>query len=91
MNVQLVKDLAVHGMNTVKILNDILLGLNEVRPYISTSTYNIDFLIIHFNSTTNKFELLRCKENGITGVYDDTKWEVFNPLLTNGAIDCGEF
>jgi hypothetical protein len=91
MEVRLIKDLASHGINTVKVLNDILLGSTDIRPYDQLQMYNTDDLVLYFNTLTHKFELLQCKEDGITGVFDPSKWDIYDPLLTNGSLDCGEF
>jgi hypothetical protein len=86
MNVKIVKDLSLHGNNLVKILNDTLLGDTEIKPYDATVTYNTGDLILYYSSALHKFELQKCKEDSITGLYDDTKWED-----AKSNVDCGLF
>ena len=92
MNARLITDLAIQGTNLVNIFNEIMLGVTEVAPYSPSKTYTIGNLALHFNTTTNKYDLLQCNDNLITGVFDPLKWDLFENLLApDGAIDGGEF
>jgi hypothetical protein len=41
--------------------------------YSTSSTYNTNDIVCQVTSSTKK--LYRCKEDGVTGTWDSTKWE----------------
>jgi hypothetical protein len=93
MQVKFIKDLSLHGTNSINILNNIILGSNDIRPYNTTITYNIGSLVLYYDTSINQYTVMKCNSTGVTGVYNSAKWDVFNPLISSstGGIDCGTF
>ena len=91
MNVKFVKDLSIHGTNLIKILNDVVLGSMDIKPYNSTSIYNTGDPILYYNLVTSKYELQKSINDGVTGIYNSSDWVAFDPIITTSGIDCGSF
>ena len=44
--------------------------------YVSTDTYNTGDLVGYENPSTHEIRLYRCLDDGVTGTWDATKWEI---------------
>jgi hypothetical protein len=92
MNKRLITDLSLQGTNLVNIFNEALFGTTEIAPHSPTKTYNTGNLVLYFNTVTNKYELVKCNSDLVTGVYNPSNWDTFPTVLqSDGSIDGGEF
>lgn len=86
-----VKSLKDIPINDNQILSSLILGDDKVDVYSETTVYNIGDIIIRLDEY-NKYRIYECNDNGITGVFDELKWDIKEHLLdSKGVIDCGVF
>jgi len=73
-SLRLIKNLQNTNPNLIQLLNSYIFGDLEVKPYNQNKIYNRTDLTMVYNNSTHRFELFRCQEDGVTGVFNHTRW-----------------
>jgi len=74
------------------VLNDLLLHDTKITVYEENKTYDTGNMIVAFNTSLNRYDIMEAIEDGVTGPFDILKWQSKAPLFQeDGSIDLGTF
>lgn len=85
-SLKFIKTLTPNNLSLLQILKSFVMGGKNIQTYVNYTTYDKGDTIIEYNSITNKYEILACKQDGTTGTFDPSKWEPTNLSSSVGDL-----
>ena len=80
-----VKDLKNRNLTMLELMKSYIFGDKKIEIYDEDKIYNKGDIIVSYNPSTGKTEVIQAKEDNITGPFDETKWENTSIINTVGA------
>jgi len=92
-----IKQLKQNSANISDILKSFVFGDTDIKEYNPNTIYMKGNLIIKLNEITGKYEVLHCKTDNITGIFNINNWSitivndiVIQDIINNNLIKLSE-
>lgn len=68
------KSFKTERFNILNLLRTFVFGKNEIRQFSPSIVYNKNDFMYLYDEATQSIRVLRCLEDGTTGVFDEARW-----------------
>lgn len=73
-SLKFIKNIQSPNGTVLQLLSSYIFGDNDIQPYNPLNVYSRGSMILVFNTITNRFEILQCNDDNVTGPFNPSKW-----------------